>query len=455
MKQNHKTFLTRKRWIGLIVLILATIFTAIYACKTNIDPAPATIAGSFGSIAALLLISYILKVRDDLFFCGLLFVYFASPVGSVLNLYRSVDLYDKVVHFFSGLLLASLGALAGCVAFTGSQLHVVKITDTHGAQGMAITSAHDIKTLMQQAGIAAPDTEDELEITENAGLDQIHILRAYTVPVTVDGGVQEVVVTGGTVGDVLAEAGITLGPDDWIEPALDTPAQENTMVTIQRVRYEEYTQDEVIPTETQYVETSLFYRKQSKEQLIQQGSDGLCSVSYRETYVDGELTDTTETNRETVIEMVPTIIKHYDEQAPVSSFVGPEIVDGKPCEGIAATYTAQRSTGYSASPTAKGSSGRRLTYGTVAVNPNVIPYGSLMYITSADGRFVYGYAYAADTGTAMMTGSAFIDLYYETYSESVDNAVIAVNVYVLDSDTAAKYKEENDAILEADNTPGL
>ncbi len=147
--------------------------------------------------------------------------------------------------------------------------------------------------------------------------------------------------------------------------------------------------------------------------------------------------------------------KHYDDQAPVSSFVGPEIVDGKPCEGIAATYTAQRSTGYSASPTAKGSSGRRLTYGTVAVNPNVIPYGSLMYITSADGRFVYGYAYAADTGTAMMTGSAFIDLYYETYSESVDNAVIAVNVYVLDSDTAAKYKEENDAILEADNTPGL
>ena len=184
-----------------------------------------------------------------------------------------------------GTLLVSLGALAGCVAFTGSQLHVVKITDTHGAQGMAITSAHDIKTLMQQAGIAAPDTEDELEITEDAGLDQIHILRAYTVPVTVDGGVQEVVVTGGTVGDVLAEAGITLGPDDWIEPALDTPAQENTMVTIQRVRYEEYTQDEVIPTETQYVETSLFYRKQSKEQLIRQGSDGLCSVSYRETYV--------------------------------------------------------------------------------------------------------------------------------------------------------------------------
>ena len=59
----------------------------------------------------VLIIARILKVRDDLFFCGLLFVYFASPVGSVLDLYRSVGPYDKIVHFFSGILLASLGAM--------------------------------------------------------------------------------------------------------------------------------------------------------------------------------------------------------------------------------------------------------------------------------------------------------------------------------------------------------
>lgn len=111
MKQKDHTFLSRKRWIGLIILVLATAFTAVYACKTGIDPGLTTIVGSFGSIAALLLIAYILKVRDDLFFCGLLFVYFASPVGSVLDLYRSVGPYDKIVHFFSGILLASLGAM--------------------------------------------------------------------------------------------------------------------------------------------------------------------------------------------------------------------------------------------------------------------------------------------------------------------------------------------------------
>ena len=78
----------------------------------------------------------------------------------------------------------------------------------------------------------------------------------------------------------------------------------------------------------------------------------------------------------------------------------------------------------------------RLTYGTVAINPGVIPYGSLLYITSDDGKFVYGYAYAADTGTALVQGKAFIDLYYETYEESVENAVIPVTVYVLDDETA-------------------
>ena len=55
----------------------------------------------------------------------------------------------------------------------------------------------------------------------------------------------------------------------------------------------------------------------------------------------------------------------------------------------------------------------------------------------------------------MMNGHAFIDLYYETYDESVKNAVIPVTVYLLDEETAARYKDVNDALLEADTTPGV
>ena len=48
----------------------------------------------------------------------------------------------------------------------------------------------------------------------------------------------------------------------------------------------------------------------------------------------------------------------------------------------------------------------------------------------------------------MMTGHAFIDLYYETYDESCKNAVIPVTVYVISDDVAAQYEEQNDAILD-------
>ena len=354
-----------------------------------------------------------------------------------------------------GALLGGGAALALSIGFTGSALHFTTVTDTHGGRVRILTAATDLATVLRQAETPPLGENDKAIWSQTDDGTRLDILRAYTVPVTADGTTQEIITTGATAAELLAQAGLTWTEDDILSRAPGEQVPEGETLTLQRVSYVDYTQNEVIPTELEEIPSSLFYRQPENTVTVQQGSDGLDTVSYRETWVDGAWTGTEETGRETQIGMVPTVQKIYGEQAPVSQFVGPEIVDGKPCEGIAATYTAQRSTGYSASPTAKGSSGRRLTYGTVAVNPNVIPYGSLMYITSADGRFVYGYAYAADTGTAMMTGSAFIDLYYETYSESVDNAVIAVNVYVLDSDTAAKYKEENDAILEADNTPGL
>ena len=58
-----------------------------------------------------------------------------------------------------------------------------------------------------RAALSGPDREAPTPVT-------IKTNNKYLGAVTVDGGVQEVVVTGGTVGDVLAEAGITLGPDE-------------------------------------------------------------------------------------------------------------------------------------------------------------------------------------------------------------------------------------------------
>ena len=107
---------------------------------------------------------------------------------------------------------------------------------------------------------------------------------------------------------------------------------------------------------------------------------------------------------------------------------GPEVVNGVP-----STYSrvlTGRATAYSGS--GRGASGLGLYEGTVAVDPNVIPYGTKLYITSTDGKFVYGYAIATDTGTALREGHALVDLYFNSYSDAVTAAVHQVNVYIIE-----------------------
>ena len=81
--------------------------------------------------------------------------------------------------------------------------------------------------------------------------------------------------------------------------------------------------------------------------------------------------------------------------------------------GIGTTYT---------------SSGRKAVrnhddYSTIAVDPNVIPIGTKLFVEG------YGFAVAADTGTAIK-GNA-IDVFFDTRRESSKWAVKYVNVYVL------------------------
>ena len=70
-------------------------------------------------------------------------------------------------------------------------------------------------------------------------------------------------------------------------------------------------------------------------------------------------------------------------------------------------------------------------YGVVAVDPNIIPYGTKLYITSPDGSVVYGYGVAGDTGGACMAGDIIADLCYNTIEECSIIGRRTMNVYIL------------------------
>jgi 3D (Asp-Asp-Asp) domain-containing protein len=72
--------------------------------------------------------------------------------------------------------------------------------------------------------------------------------------------------------------------------------------------------------------------------------------------------------------------------------------------------------------------------GRVAVNPKQIPYGTKLYIVSADGKYVYGYAVAADTGGFAYNGSGrIVDRRMPTGSSCNCNSfgLKKVNIYIL------------------------
>ena len=272
-----------------------------------------------------------------------------------------------------GALLGGAAALGLCILFTSQSLHFVVVSDTHGGSVRIFTASSDVEDLLEQSDTPPLGENDEVVWSQIADGQLLQVLRAYTVPVTADGETREVVTTGATAAELLAGLGISYDENDWLTPAADEIVTEGSSLTLQRVKYVDYTEDVVIPSERQEIPTSLFYRDPDETMTLQEGSDGLDTVTWRDVYVDGQWTEKQELDRVTQVGMVPTIVKVYGEQVPVSEFVGPEIVDGVPSEGVAETYTSQRSTGYSASATAKGASGRRLTYGTVAVDPSIIP----------------------------------------------------------------------------------
>lgn len=81
----------------------------------------------------------------------------------------------------------------------------------------------------------------------------------------------------------------------------------------------------------------------------------------------------------------------------------------------------------------KTSSGIKIIPGTgmkvIAVDPNVIPLNSKVYVEGLNGAWDYGTAIAADTGSAIKNNK--IDLYMDTHKEALEWGRKTVKVYVL------------------------
>lgn len=315
--------------------------------------------------------------------------------------------------------------------YAQSTLTIRTATITDGDETRVVTTLNsDPHQVIEEAGVSvSPDDEITHVIDDEENLT-IEINRAFDLPITVAGETVTVSVAGGTVAEAIAQAEIELSEDDTVNVKLDQEVTEDTEIIIDRTTYREYQETVSVKFDTKNVYTKKLTAGQSKVTTV--GVNGRKTVTYREKLVNGEVVDT-EIVEEVVIKKPITQIQQVGTKSTVS--VGKVELDkkGQPVKykklitGKCTAYSSEQSTVGTVTAT-----GMRAQVGVVAVNPKVIPYGTKLYITSADGKTVYGYAVAGDTGGAAMKNQIVCDLYMDTIAECVQFGRRTMNVYILE-----------------------
>lgn len=332
-------------------------------------------------------------------------------------------------------IIVKLAAFTACVTvvalLTGSVYFRSNVfINDNGVTAEGKTNLTDAYEILAEQGIKVSE-HDSVKLTMNDKNTYIDIVRAFDVYVSADGRTVTVPVLGGTAIEAVKKAGITLGEFDELECAMTAPLTAGMEIKVIRVEYKEREENTVIPYETEYVDNT--NKKIGTETVLNSGSDGESLNVWKDKYVNGKLVSSeliSETvTREVVNEKIERGTSCAVPYAKMSDPSALKLVDGIP-ENYARIVSG-KATSYSAKPGAKTASGRMAVVGTVAVNPNVIPYGSELYIVSQDRKTVYGYAIAADTGLGMMQGTVAVDVFAANYADSCKWGAHYVDIFVI------------------------
>ncbi len=240
---------------------------------------------------------------------------------------------------------------------------------------------------------------------------EINIKKAAQIPVKADGKTINFVTQPVTVKELLEELEIKVGKDDIVEPGLDHTLFKGDQVVVKRVTFKNVTEEVTVDFETVYCAD--YGMNIGDTSIVQEGSAGLEKEEYKVTYIDGVEAERELLSTETVVPVEHKTIAYgmcMDFSAPSGLSYSKKISNVK-----AVSYH------FSGNP--HGSYGLPCTYGTVAVDPKVIPLGSTIYIEG------YGYAIANDVGSSIKGN--VIDVYMEYGPQCYTWGARRVNVYII------------------------
>lgn len=299
------------------------------------------------------------------------------------------------------------------------------------------TRGASVEEVLEEHGLDV-GTEDRLNVSALKPVsnnEDIVIKRGKRIKIKTGDREEVVTVTKADITDALVEAGYIPGEYDVVSSNGDTLISGDTIELVS-ISHTEETITEAIPRGIEYVDDADM--PVGSEYIVDEGWDGIKKLEHKVTYQDGQeaareiIGETVELEAKNKIiargTAVPTPVPKK-EKAVLNVSDNAGTVNGyRYKKKIVMTATA-----YSTAPSENGgytvsAMGNPLGYGIVAVDPNVIPLGSKVYVTSPDGSWSYGVASAEDTGGAIRGNK--IDLCYDTNASAFGRKSCVV--YVLE-----------------------
>jgi len=333
-----------------------------------------------------------------------------------------------------------LGALLTIFATTAS-------ADTRDARQVSLTTGNETRLFHTHANTVGEFLESE-EVHLNAkdllnlGLDaelnigevtELLLRRSFTISIMIDENEAFEYEVGPTqrVGHIIAELREQKQADFRHSGFLSDAIAAGSTLYLRSVTIREHVMALTQPYETEVRMT--WALAPNETQVLQEGVFGEIATVIRIAYVGGVEIDRTVVSvtqtRQPVSEIV---IKGNTSEVPQTALPRGTIMSLNGTVGNDYAYTISKimeSTAYSAQQPELSNytaSGHRAVRGVIAVDPNVIPLGTWVYVEG------YGRALASDTGGAIR--GYIIDLCFDTVAEAIQHGRRNVRVWIL-SDT--------------------
>lgn len=296
--------------------------------------------------------------------------------------------------------------------------------------------ASDPAEVLGQMGLALGEGDSYTTEAVEGGA-AITIQRAPGVTVCYHGQTTLVSGAGGTVGELLARLGLEVTGEDVVSHRMDAPVYDGMELRVDREVTVEEVYTKTLPHgTTRYSAPSI---PAGLEQVLTQGADGEAQCVASVTYVNG-IERRRRVRSETVLrapkaEVIGVGTGDAAEAADPHGL--PVIGDGYitlPTGEVLTYYKSDtvRATAYTHTDAGCDwitATGTTVRWGTVAVDPRYIPYGTRMFIMASDGSYVYGLAEAEDCGGDIKQDR--MDLYMPTVGQCLEFGRRRCTVYFL------------------------